>query len=268
MTNTPTMSPDRFTAVAHDLADLARAAVLPHFREAPEVENKAAPGSFDPVTAADRAAEAAIAAHLGRVLPDHGVVGEEFGSVNPEAAYRWIVDPIDGTRAFIMGYPLWGTLIGLMHEDRPILGLMDQPFTKERFWSQGGHSLLRIADAPPRRLATRSCARLADAILSTTDPELFAAGFEIEGFRRAKAGARMTRYGGDCYAYAMLAAGGIDAVIEAGLKPHDVVALIPLIEGAGGRITTWDGRTAANGGRIVAAGDPRLHEQLVTLLSD
>ncbi len=252
---------------AHRLADASGAAILPYFRKAIRIDNKAGDGDFDPVTAADRAAEHVIERLLAEHLPDHGVVGEEYVSRNTTARYRWIIDPIDGTRAFIMGLPLWGTLIGVLDREEPILGLMDQPFTKERFWSGEGATYMRVGEEAERRVETRACRRLADAVLSTTQPDLFANGFETEAFGRVKARVRMTRYGGDCYTYCLLAAGFVDLVIEAGLQPHDVAALIPIIQGAGGRITTWDGTLATSGGRIVAAGDPALHDAALAMLA-
>lgn len=252
---------------AHSLAELSGAAIRPHFRKALAVTNKAADGAFDPVTVADRAAERAIARALADRWPDHGLIGEELGCTREDARWRWIVDPIDGTRAFIMGSPLWGTLIGLMDGPDAVLGLMDQPVTGERFWSGAKTAHSRNADGKARRIRTRACAKLADAILSSTHPDLFAPGTEAEAFARLKGRVRMTRYGGDCYAYCLLAAGFVDLVVEAGLKPYDVVALIPIIERAGGRITTWDGAPATAGGRIVAAGDPRLHEQAMRVLT-
>jgi myo-inositol-1(or 4)-monophosphatase len=166
-----------------------------------------------------------------------------------------------------MGLPLWGTLIGLMQGEEPLLGMMDQPFTRERFWSHPRGTTMRMPDGKDRRLRTRPCPNLADAILSTTHPELFAPGVEARGFACVKQHVRSCRYGGDCYAYAMLAAGHIDVVIEASLKPYDIVALIPIIERAGGRVTSWAGTAATAGGRIVACGDPRLHEQVLELLN-
>jgi myo-inositol-1(or 4)-monophosphatase len=166
-----------------------------------------------------------------------------------------------------MGSPLWGTLIGLLEGEAPLLGVMDQPYTRERFWSDATSSHLRTADGRTERLETRPCPRLADALLSTTHPDLFAPGDEAEAFARLKRAVRMARYGGDCYAYGLLAAGFVDVVVEAGLKPHDVVALVPIIERAGGYITTWDGRPATAGGRILASGDPTLHGQAMRLLA-
>lgn len=256
---------------AHQLADLAAAATMPLFRSRLEIEDKGStnPGAkFDPVTIADRASETAMRAAIERTYPDHGIVGEEFGIRQPDARHKWVLDPIDGTRAFILGLPVWGTLIGLTDNARPVLGLMDQPFTRERYWAADGEAWYRGPDSPPKRLATRTCSRLANAQLSATHPNIFEPGFEAEAFARARKVTRATRYGADCYAYCLLAAGHIDLVIEAGLKPYDVVALIPIIEAAGGVITTWTGAPATDGGRIVAAGDPQLHRQALALLSE
>lgn len=252
---------------AHDLADLAGQAILPHFRKAIAVENKAGAGNFDPVTIADRAAERVISRSLAERWPDHGVIGEEFGKRTGSSRYRWVIDPIDGTKGFILGLPTWGTLIGLIDGEAPLLGVMSQPFTRERFWSAQKASYLRVGDGKPKRIRTRACTDLAAAMLSTTHPDLFAAGAEAEAFQRMKRATRMTRYGGDCYAYCLLAAGHIDVVVEAGLKPHDIVALIAIIERAGGCVTTWAGGAATEGGRIVASGDPRLHEKAMRVLA-
>jgi len=162
---------------------------------------------------------------------------------------------------------MWGTLIGLLHEGDPVLGLMDQPFTRERFWSAQNAAHARDASGKTRRIKTRSCTRVADALMMTTSPDLFEPGVEADRFARVKKEARMTRYSGDCYAYCLLACGFVDLVIESGLKSYDVVALIPIVERAGGRMTTWDGSPATNGGRIIAAGDPALHERALKLLN-
>ena len=254
-------------ACAHALADLAAPLTLQYFRSAMHVENKAAGRDFDPVTAADRAAEEAMRREINIRFPDHGVIGEEFADVDGDGPFRWVIDPIDGTRAFIMGWPMWGMLIGLLREGSPYLGLMDQPFTRERFWCSQDAAHYRYADGTTGVLRTRACERLEDAVLSTTHPDLFDAGEQADGFYRIKREVRMTRFGGDCYAYAMLAAGHCDLVVEAGLKPHDIAALVPIIERAGGIVTTWDGKAASNGGNIVAAGDARVHAQAVALLS-
>jgi myo-inositol-1(or 4)-monophosphatase len=251
---------------AHVLADIAAEAILPYFRRPLAVRNKGQAGGFDPVTAADRAAERAIRKAVRARFPDHGLLGEEFGEIAGAGRYRWLIDPIDGTRAFITGSPLWGTLIGLMDGPRPVLGLMSQPFTGERFWSEGRRARWRGAAAKERPLRTRPCPRLAEAVLTTTHPDLFAAEAEGAGFAALRARVRMTRYGGDCYGYCLLAAGCIDLILEAGLKAYDVMPLVPIIEAAGGVITTWDGAPATAGGRILAAGDPRLHAQAMAIL--
>jgi myo-inositol-1(or 4)-monophosphatase len=252
---------------AHDLADLSGDILRPYFRKPIAVTDKGRDGAFDPVTAADRAAERVIRRALAERWPAHGLVGEELGTTREEARLRWVIDPIDGTRAFIMGSPLWGTLIGLLDEGQPLLGLMDQPFTRERYWSDAKASYLRTAAGKARRLQTRACPRLADAVLCSTHPDLFEPGREIDSFARLTSSVRMTRYGGDCYSYCLLAAGFVDLVVEAGLKPHDIVALVPIIERAGGRVTTWTGGSPSEGGAIVAAGDARLHDAAVALLS-
>lgn len=254
-------------ALAHDLADSSRAVILPQFRKQMAVANKAGAAAFDPVTKADRGAERAITRMIRARLPDHGIVGEEFGRHREDAPYQWIIDPIDGTRSFITGTPMWGTLIGLLHEGDPVLGLMDQPFTGERFWTDRTSAFASVGTGKARRIHTRACGRLSDALMMTTSPDLFEKGAEADGFARIKREARMTRYGGDCYAYCLLAHGFVDLVIETGLKSYDVVALIPIVERAGGRMTTWDGKPATSGGRIVASGDPALHERVLKLLN-
>ena len=252
--------------LAHDLADLSETAILKYFRKHIAVENKSADG-FDPVTQADKAAERVIAKALKSRFPDHSLTGEEFGHVNGSSPYRWVIDPIDGTRAFIMGSPLWGTLIGLLEGDTPVLGIMNQPFTGERFWADGKASYVRVRDGKPKRLKTRACPRLADATLTTTHPGLFETGHQDAVHRALCSKARMTRYGGDCYHFALLASGLIDAVFEAGVKSYDVVALIPIVERAGGCMTTWDGGSAIDGGNVIATGDPRLHEAALKLIA-
>lgn len=251
---------------AHLLADEAGRVILPKFRRRIHVDNKLGEHGFDPVTAADRDAERVIARLIKENFPDHGIVGEEFGTTNPDARYRWIIDPIDGTRSFIIGAPTWGTLIGLLDGDRAVLGLMDQPFTGERYWSTPRGAYLRLRGKKASKIKTRAC-RLDEAVLSTTHPDLFAAGEEVLRFASIKAKVRMTRFGGDCYGYCLLASGFVDLIVEAGLNPYDIVALVPIVEAAGGRVTTWSGGSPYAGGRIVAAGDPKLHAEALELLS-
>jgi myo-inositol-1(or 4)-monophosphatase len=199
--------------------------------------------------------------------PDHGILGEEMGQTTGTAPYTWFLDPVDGTRAFITGMPLWGTLIGVTLDGRAEIGLMDQPYTRERVWSSGAAAHWRGTDGRTRRIRTSPCATLGAARLTTTSPDLFAAGHESDAFGELRARARLTRFGGDCYGYCLLAAGHIDIIVEAGLKPYDIVPLIPIIERAGGVVTDWDGGRAEAGGRILACGDPRLHEAALKLMS-
>jgi histidinol phosphatase-like enzyme (inositol monophosphatase family) len=258
---------EEFLAFAGELADAAAAVTLKHFRTGLAVDNKHA-HLFDPVTQADRDAESAMRALIAARYPDHGIVGEEHGRTATKNGLSWILDPVDGTRSFIAGNPLWGTLIALSGESGPIVGVLDQPFMGERFFGLRGAGAragyLRGGEAKP--LKTRPCAHLADAILSTTTPDMFEAPGERAGFEGLKARARLTRFGGDCYQYALVAMGCMDLVVEAGLQPYDIQALIPIIESAGGVVTNWAGEPAYSGGCIVAAGDPGLHEEALEVL--
>ena len=253
-----------FAAFVDELATVAGEAIRPFFRTTLGVENKSRSGVFDPVTAADRAAEQAMRTRIRETFPQHGIVGEEFSDEGSDAAYVWVLDPIDGTKSFISGMPAWGTLIGLLKDGLPVYGMMHQPFIGERFTGDGASAHYR-GPAGERRLTVRACAGLSDATLFTTSPLLMSEQ-ERGSFENVQAKARLSRYGGDCYAYCMIAAGFVDLVIETGLKPHDIVALIPIIEGAGGIVTDWSGKAATNGGRIVAAGDKRVHAEALKLL--
>lgn len=256
---------EAFLATAHALADRAGAVILPHFRTGVAVDHKGG-DLFDPVTVADREAESAIRAALAKTYPSHGVLGEEFEPLNPGAEYRWVIDPIDGTRAFILGLPLWGTLIGLTKSGEPVLGLMDQPFTGERFWGGATGVFFRHDGKAPRPIRTRPCAGLGAALLATTAVDYFTPD-ERERFEVLGHAVRLRRFGGDCYNYCLLAMGHIDLVVEGGLKPFDIIPLIPIVERAGGVVTNWEGGDPKEGGCIVAAGDPRLHAAAVRLLS-
>lgn len=253
----------RFLAFADTLADAARGAILPHFRSGCACDNKSADG-FDPVTEADRASEAAMRALIEREFPEHGVLGEEFERTRSRNGYEWVLDPIDGTRAFIAGLPTWGVLIALAFEGKPILGIMDQPYLDERYrgWNDGADC---VARGERRVLRTRSCGQLSEAILSTTSPDLFR-GAETEAFAQVRRKAKLTRYGLDCYAYSMIAAGHMDCVIESGLKPFDIQALIPILAGAGGGVCNWRGGDAAHGGQVVAYSDARVRDEALALL--
>jgi myo-inositol-1(or 4)-monophosphatase len=253
-----------FQAFLDELATVSGETVLPFFRTALSIDNKGGPGGFDPVTAADHAAETAMRTLIRRSFPSHGIIGEEYGEERADAEYVWVLDPIDGTKSFISGMPAWGTLIALLRAGEPVFGMMNQPFIRERFSGDGAKAHYR-GPAGARDLRVRACADLAEAVLFTTSPLLMKAG-DRELFGRVEQMVRLSRYGGDCYAYCMLAAGHVDLVIETGLKPYDVLPLVPIIAGAGGVITTWDGGAPNGGGRIVAAGDKRLHAAALEML--
>ncbi len=249
---------------ALELARVAAGVTLPLFRTGAVAEDKGLPGAFDPVTEADRGAEAAMRRLIEATFPDHGVVGEEYGADRPDAEWVWVLDPVDGTRAFVAGLPLWTTLIGLTHQGRPVVGAVAQPYLDEVFLGgpSGARCVARGTDTP---IATRDCPKLNDAVISTTDPDIFT-GAELGAWRQVRATARLTRLGCDAYAYAMLASGHMDMVAETGLKPWDWTALVALIEAAGGRVTDWLGNTPHDDGRILAVGDAALTEQALLTL--
>jgi histidinol phosphatase-like enzyme (inositol monophosphatase family) len=251
---------------AQRLADASGAAIRPYFRQSVGVDNKAGDNAFDPVTEADRAAEVAIRNLIIETFPTHGVIGEEFDERPAQSDFQWILDPIDGTRAFIMGLPVWGTLIGLNFQGRPALGVMDQPFTRERYWSTADAAFYRGPDGE-RPISVRACERLSMAKLACTTPEMFTTEEDQERFRMLSRQVRLTRFGTDCYAYCQLAMGQIDLVVEASLKPFDIAPLIPIVERAGGIVTSWEGGAASEGGRVVAASCPKVHAAAVAVLS-
>lgn len=247
------------------LADAARAETLARFRKPIEVENKAGLGPFDPVTIADQAAEAAMRALIAAAYPEHGIIGEESPETIGQSPYAWVLDPIDGTRAYICGLPSWGTLIALTEHGRPILGLIDLPGVGQRYrgWPGGAD----LHDASGRHeLRTRQATRLSQAALATTDPGLFSAQ-EAEAFASVRARALLCRYGLDCSGYAALAAGGLDLVIESGLRVWDIAAIIPVITGAGGLVTSWSGGPAERGGQAIAAANRALLDEALVLLA-
>ncbi|WP_315835468.1 histidinol-phosphatase [Bradyrhizobium prioriisuperbiae] len=254
-----------FTAFLDRLASASGETILPFFRTSLGIENKNAGHDLDPVTEADRAAEAVMRRLIKANFPQHGIVGEEFGDERADAEYVWVLDPIDGTKSFISGLPIWGTLIALMRHGVPAFGMMHQPYIGERFTGDGGAATY-TGPSGKRKLAVRRCASLADATLFTTSPRLMNAS-DRALFESVEATTRLSRYGGDCYAYCMLAAGHLDLVVETELKSYDIAALIPIITGAGGIVTTWDGKPAQSGGRIVAAGDRRVHDAALKLLN-
>jgi histidinol phosphatase-like enzyme (inositol monophosphatase family) len=253
-------------ALCERLADTARLETLQHFRQTGlNAENKLDKG-FDPVTVADRATEAAIRSILQDARPDDAILGEEHGAQPGTSGLQWVIDPIDGTRAYISGTTTWGVLIALADADGPFLGVIDQPYTQERFIAGPGVAELR----GPRGMSplrTRGTQELGQAILFSTFPEI---GSEDEraAFTRVAQDCKLTRYGMDCYAYALLAAGHIDLVIEAGLNAYDIAAPIAVIEAAGGIVTNWQGGDAFQGGQVVAAANATLHVQALARLQN
>ncbi|MTI44999.1 histidinol-phosphatase [Roseibium hamelinense] len=257
-------SKHNFSEFFSKLADASSEAIMPHFRTAFDIENKLESG-FDPVTIADRNGETAIRALINEAYPSHGILGEEHGAENLDAEYVWVLDPIDGTRAFITGLPTWGTLVGLNRNGRPYMGMMAQPYVGERYVGTCDSAWY---DGPigRRTLKTRACGKLSDAVLCTTTPALFSQ-YERPVFDAIEKQVKLSRYGTDCYAYCMLAAGLADLVIESGLQAYDIVALVPIIEGAGGAVTTWSGGSPEKGGQIVASGDRHLHDLVLKQLT-
>lgn len=255
------------TDFATRLAEAAGAEVLPYFRADLDAENKARGPFYDPVTLADRGAETAIRALIHETYPDHGVLGEEFGFAPGNAGLTWVVDPIDGTKSFMTGLLHWATLIALFDGEKPCLGLVEQPYVGERFVGSRLGATVRRRGERETTLRVRSCSGIEEAVLCSTARDIFAGADELEAFDRVVRATRMVRYGGDCYLYCMLAAGLVDVVIESTLKAHDVQALIPLVEAAGGIISGWSGEPAIHGGRVIAAGDRRVYDQARKLLA-
>lgn len=251
-------------ATAHALADAAREATLQHFRKPGLTAENKELARFDPVTVADRLSEERMRAILAARRPQDGILGEEFGALAGSSGLTWVLDPIDGTRSYLCGTPTWGVLISVRDETGPIYGLIDQPYVGERF--EGGFGRAEVTGPMGRApLETRPARHLDQAILMTTFPEV---GSPEEGlaFRRVADRARLVRYGTDCYAYALIAAGQIDLVIEAGLQAYDVQAPIAVIEAAGGIVTDWQGRPCHEGGRILAAANAAIHAEALALL--
>ncbi|CAD0183678.1 Histidinol-phosphatase [Ruegeria sp. THAF57] len=250
--------------VAEEMADAARGAILPYFRQSNlETSNKLS-GGFDPVTIADREAEKAMREVLARHRPDDGIFGEEFGQVQGNTGRTWVLDPIDGTRGFISGTPTWGVLIALSGQDGPIMGVIDQPYIGERFLGSADVAQA-VGPTGTMQLSTRSTRTLDEAILFTTFPEVGSL-HDRAGFEAVAQHVRLTRYGMDCYAYALLAAGQVDLVIEAGLNAYDIQAPIAVIQAAGGIVTDWQGGAAHNGGRALAAANADVHAAALKIL--
>jgi myo-inositol-1(or 4)-monophosphatase len=257
---------DGMIGFANRLADAGGAVIKPYFRQPLDITNKQGQHAFDPVTEADRGAERAMRDLIAKERPDDAILGEEFGETPGRNSLRWVLDPLDGTRAFITGRHEWGQLIALEDKGQPVLGILDQPVLGERFIGANGAAHL-IQDGRTRPLKTRACSDLSEAVLCATDPSAYMSPDQQAAFARVKDRARLTRYGGDCYIFAAMALGFVDVIIEAGFKAWDVAALIPLVEGAGGLITDWNGGPATSGKTILAVGDKRLHAAAMALLS-
>jgi histidinol phosphatase-like enzyme (inositol monophosphatase family) len=263
------LAADRLEELDAFLIELNRAAagvILPLFRGDHGVVHKEGRWDFDPVTEADKGAERAIRKLVSERYPDHGFIGEEYGEDRPDAEFVWVLDPVDGTRAFIAGLPLWCTLIGLRHEGKPVLGSIGQSYVGELYIGHAGGSRL-ISRGETRPLKVRPCPKLTEAIISTTDPQMCFTGAELGAWNQVRSAAKLARLGCDAYAYAMVAAGTMDLVLEAGLQAWDIDAAIPVIEGAGGLVTDWRGEPVGpHGGQVAIAGDRAcLDEALVAL---
>ena len=250
---------DQHIAFAAELADAARSVTMRYFRTGVALERK---GDDSPVTIADRETESLLSAMIRQRYPGHGVLGEEHGAVASLSGWTWVIDPIDGTKSFATGKPLFGTLIALVHGERPLLGVVDAPALGERWIGAAG----RVTTWQGQPCRTAPTASLADATLYATTVDMFSAP-EWQRFESLSRAVRFRNFGGDCYAYCMVAAGYVDLVVEAGLDAYDIVPLIPIVEGAGGVVTNWTGESAANGGRIIAAGDKRVHAAALELLN-
>jgi len=256
--------PDACVALAERLADTTRTIVRPYFRQPLDITQKA---DLSPVTAADREAEAAMRALIAKAFPTHGMVGEEHGADRGGAEYVWILDPIDGTKRFITGHPQFGTLVGLLHSGVPILGIIDMPMLDERWIGAAGQPTTHTDKRGTRPVHTRPCAEVAQAVLYATSPHMFP-GDDFHAFERVRQSAKQPMYGGECYAYGLLAAGFVDLVIEATMGVYDYLPLVPVITGSGGMITDWQGAPLGLGsdGRVIAAGDKRCHAAALDLL--
>jgi myo-inositol-1(or 4)-monophosphatase len=252
-------------AFAQQVMQGAGKIALRYFRQPLDVDNKLGDGDFDPVTCADREVEAFLREELGRRFPGFGIVGEEDGVTPGNGGLNWVIDPIDGTKAFISGFPTWGILLGLQQQDQVLAGLMHQPVTGELYYGSAAGSFLR-QHGVKTSLQTRATVSLDEAILYCTHESMFTTEANLAAFRRIAAKARLQRFGGDCYAYCMLALGQVDLVVEDTLQPYDIVPLMPIIEAAGGVITGTDGKPPVNGGFVVAAANRQLHEEAMALL--
>ena len=253
---------EAFAEFALRAAVAAGRAILPHFRAPLDVDDKGGGHGYDPVTEADRAAEAVIRAQIAGAYPDHGIDGEEHGRQRGNSAFTWVIDPIDGTRSFILGHLHWATLIALHDGERPIVGVTHQPYVGETFIAANGRSTWRRGNER-RGMRTRACTRVEDAVVATTDPRHFKSQRQLHAYAAATDASRLVRFGGDCYCYTQIAMGLVDVAIETGLHAYDIQALIPLIENAGGGVSNWEGGRCDGGGDVLACGDARLHAELL-----
>ncbi|MGS2723930.1 histidinol-phosphatase [Porticoccus sp. GXU_MW_L64] len=259
-----------YLTLAEKIIKEAGKIAIRYFRMPLNVVNKETDGDFDPVTRADKEVEAFIRKRLSSATPGFEIVGEEDGFTGGDQGgdqCRWVIDPIDGTRSFISGFPTWGILLGLVVNNRCVGGIMHQPFTGETFISDRKSTWLdcRLTDSRTR-LECRNTQTLAEAVIYSTDPDMFESNDDYRRFKQVANVCQLRRFGGDCYSYCMLAAGHIDLVVEGGLQPYDINALIPIVEGAGGVVTNWEGKPAIDGGRILAAANPVLHKQALATL--
>lgn len=262
---------ETYLRFAIDVAEAAGPIALKYFRRGARVSDKATGGFFDPVTAADREIESQLRAEIERRFPGHGIVGEEHGATAGGGGLVWVIDPIDGTRAFISGMPAWGLMIGLAENGEPRLGVVHQPFLGETFYGDRRGAWLRLPRSggdEPAAMRTRPTRRLADAVLYCTHPSMFRLAGELAAFERVAGACRMSRFGGDCYAYCMLALGEVDMVVESGLQSYDILPLMPILEGAGAVVTDWQGNPPLQGGRVAVAATPELHAELLAALAD
>jgi myo-inositol-1(or 4)-monophosphatase len=255
----------QLTEFALDLANAAAKEILPFFRQDIQVDVKSGV-VWDPVTEGDRAGERIMRSMIEARYPDHGIHGEEYGLKPSRSGFTWVLDPVDGTRAFICGMPTWATLIGLNFEDRPVVGVMNQPFVGETFYGNPEGAWSRHHGAS-RKLSTRAARPLNQAVFTTTAPELYRSNAEKAVLKRLNEATRLTRYGGDAYFFCVLAAGRVDLALDAHMEPYDIAPLIPIIEGAGGIVTTWERAPAAKGGNVIAASSAQLHEEALAVIN-
>lgn len=252
------------TDFALALAEASAKAILPHFRQNTPIEVKAA-AVWDPVTEGDRAGERVIRQMIEKTYPDHGIIGEEYGVKEARSDFTWILDPVDGTRAFVAGFPSWATLIALYHKNVPVIGVMNQPYVGDLFYGNlhGAWLNYRGITTP---IKTRKGVKLTDAKIGTTAPELYRNDADQRGFQALRAKTKMTRYGGDAYFFSLMAAGHLDIAMDAGLQIYDIAALIPIIKGAGGFVGTWSDTDYTKGGNIISAGSEELLVEAIDVM--